>query len=313
MTDLRRWELLADAVAVGDRLPDDDARFVDDLDDLDAQTERDVYAALADLGRTEAVTEADLTTAEQLLVARRGAAEPRRRGWAIGIGVAAAAIVVLAIGLPRAISGIRDGDAEPSAGGLLSDVDGREADVRDATRDGTREGVRSRGGAKAPAQPEEAEPEPEPEAEPEPEPDEVRILEDGEPEPAVKRKPARAPEPPPSAGEMLAQARELVLDGAEGKALSVYEKLRRAYPSSSEARVANVSIGEIQLQRGKASAALAAFDRYLASGGGSLREEALWGRVRALHRLGRTQARDEAAERLRTKFPKSVYLSRLPK
>lgn len=305
MTDARRWELLADAVAVGDRLPDDDARFVDAFDDADVQAEREVYDTLAELGHAGAVSEEDITTAQTLLVARRGGGS-RRRGWGIGVAVmAAAAILVLAIGVPQAISWTRDANEGSSAGGLLSDVDGREAEVHDATQESRRTqsgGARDRGGEASVESATE-------------EPDDVRI-EDEPPAEAAEVAPVRSPrnhEPPPAAGELLARARELVLAGAETKALAVYERLRRAHPGSSEAHVANVSIGEIQLQRGKASAALAAFDRYLAGGGGSLREEALWGRVRALHRLGRVDARDEAAGRLRKTFPKSVYLSRLPR
>lgn len=302
MTDARKWELLADAVAVGDRLPEDDARFVEDFDDADVHAEREVYDTLAELGRAGVATEEDMTTAQSLLVARRGGGS-RRRGWGIGIAVvAAAAILVLAIGVPQAISWTRDEGEGLSAGGLLSDVDDREAEVRDATSEQRRSGravVRER------AEPEEVAPE---------EPEELQIIDEAEDVPPTEAvKSPRHHEPPPTAGELLARARKLVLAGSETKALAVYEKLRRVHPSSSEAHVANVSIGEIQLQRGKASAALAAFDRYLAGGGGSLREEALWGRVRALHRLGRMQARDEAAERLRKTFPKSVYLSRLPK
>lgn len=302
MTDVRRWELLADAAAVDDRLPDGDVRFVDELDHPDAQTERHVYEALAELGRPDAATQEDLAVARSMLVARRRAG---RRPWGIGIAVAAAAaILVVAIGVPTAISWTRDEGAGPSAGGLLTDVDASEAEVRDAER-----GRAVRGDRGAP--PQEVVPE-------EPEVDELQILDEDvaapEDPPEVERaKPLRSAEPPPTAGELLAKARKLVAAGSGGKALAVYEKLRRAHPSSSEAHVANVSIGEIQLQRGKASAALAAFDRYLSGGGGSLREEALWGRVRALHRLGRVEARDEAAERLKKTFPKSVYLSRLPK
>lgn len=300
MTDVRRWELLADAAAVDDRLPEGDARFVDEFDDPDAQTERDVYEALAELGQPGAATHEDLAVARSMLVARRGA---RRRPWGIGIAVAAAAaILVVAIGLPTAISWTRDEDAGPSAGGLLTDVDASEAEVRDAER-----GRAVRDAVHRDVPPEEVVPE-------EPEVDELQILdEDVEPPEIGRTKPSRSAEPPPTAGELLAKARKLVAAGSGSKALAVYEKLRRAHPSSSEAHVANVSIGEIQLQRGKASAALAAFDRYLSGGGGSLREEALWGRVRALHRLGRVEARDEAAERLKKTFPKSVYLSRLPK
>jgi hypothetical protein len=111
------------------------------------------------------------------------------------------------------------------------------------------------------------------------------------------------------AGQMLADARALGNKGKLGAAVSAYSALRRAYPGSAEARAANVSIGQLQLRRGRAGDALKAFDRYLKSGG-SLAEEARWGRVRALDRLGKKTARDRAIDALAEAHPHSVYAAK---
>lgn len=105
----------------------------------------------------------------------------------------------------------------------------------------------------------------------------------------------------------MSRARTLVGQGKLGRALAVYINLRRTYPKSTAAHAANVSIGQLQLQRGHAKAALRAFARYLNSGG-PLAEEAHWGTIRALHHLGRVEDMTEAVERLRTSVPRSVYL-----
>jgi hypothetical protein len=109
------------------------------------------------------------------------------------------------------------------------------------------------------------------------------------------------------AGQMLAEARHLANKGRLGEAVQAYGALRRAHPGSAEAHAANVSIGQLQLRRGKVSAGLSAFDRYLSRGGGALAEEARWGRVEALQRLGKKGARDRAIDRLLAEHPHSVY------
>ncbi|MCH9685888.1 MAG: tetratricopeptide repeat protein [Deltaproteobacteria bacterium] len=113
-----------------------------------------------------------------------------------------------------------------------------------------------------------------------------------------------------SAGDLLSAARRHVAAGRSAKALSAYGELRRLHPRSPEAHAANISAGELQLRRGQARAALRSFARYLRGGGGPLAEEAHWGRIRALHRIGKTADRDSAIEALRDAHPSSVYISR---
>lgn len=124
------------------------------------------------------------------------------------------------------------------------------------------------------------------------------------------RRSATRRSPSASASELLGAARRHAASGDLGRALSTYATLRRQHAGSPEAHAANVSIGQLELRRGRAKAALRAFSRYLSGGGGALAEEAHWGKIRALHRLGRTKARDEAIAALRRSYPASVYLAR---
>ena len=142
--------------------------------------------------------------------------------------------------------------------------------------------------------------------------DDPIIVDDGADAPEAEAATARTRRPSapqPSAGELLSEARQLRGSGKDGKALATYAKLQRLYPRSAEAQAADVSVGQLHLKRGNAKAALKAFDHYLQRSG-PLAEEAHWGKIRALDKLGRTKARDAAIDRLRAKFPRSVYVTR---
>lgn len=117
----------------------------------------------------------------------------------------------------------------------------------------------------------------------------------------------------PSAGELLAAARDLAGRGKLGPAATAYQRLLDAYPQSSESRAALVSLGRVQADRGRHAAALSAFSRYLDGGAGPLGEEAHYGRIQALHALGRVADRDRAIEALAAAHPRSVYLTRARK
>ncbi len=110
-------------------------------------------------------------------------------------------------------------------------------------------------------------------------------------------------------GDFLVEARAHVASGNVGPALAAYRALQRRHPQSAEAQAANVSIGKLELQRGRARAALRAFEKYMRKGG-TLAAEARWGTIRAHHQLGDVRRRDEAIEALRVVDPKSVYLRR---
>ena len=72
-------------------------------------------------------------------------------------------------------------------------------------------------------------------------------------------------------------------------------------------------MGRLQLRRGNAKAALAHFDAYLAASAGGLVEEARYGRIRALRRLGRTAQERGSIDAFLAEHPGSVYAPRLRK
>jgi len=126
--------------------------------------------------------------------------------------------------------------------------------------------------------------------------------------PAASRAPAPAAvtsgDPPPA--ELLAQARVLRGAGRYADAAATYQRLLRAHPRSAEARAALVSLGELQLsQLAEPAAALRSFDAYLA-GGGSLAQEARYGRIRALQQLGRSEAARDATAAFLRDYPGSA-------
>jgi ferric-dicitrate binding protein FerR (iron transport regulator) len=109
----------------------------------------------------------------------------------------------------------------------------------------------------------------------------------------------------------LAQTRRAAQDWAG--AARAYRGLIRAYPRRPEARAARISLGFIQLEHlGRPRAALTSFEAYLAGGGrGPLAQEAAWGRLRALRRLGRAVAERRALRRYLQRYPRSVHRARV--
>jgi hypothetical protein len=130
-------------------------------------------------------------------------------------------------------------------------------------------------------------------------------------QPVARSVAVAAPAPAASAAALLSQARELRAAGRFAEARSAYARLVAQHPRSDEARAALVSLGELQLtQFGDARAALKSFDSYLRSGGG-LAQEARYGRIRALRKLGRHAEERAAIERFVADYPRSVQSSSL--
>jgi hypothetical protein len=103
--------------------------------------------------------------------------------------------------------------------------------------------------------------------------------------------PAVVPVESPSAAELLSAARRARTVGDWAAAGDAYRRLMETFPATSEARAALVPYAQLLLDRlGDPAGALRNFKAYFADGfsGGPLAEEASWGRIRALHRLGRT-------------------------
>lgn len=313
MTERERWDELADALAAGDALSDEERCFLDALDDPQVERERAMYEQLAVAGEPLPPSDVDRQRAQATLAAfRRARARERGRGWAVGLGSAALAVaasVLLWISWPAPDAL----DAQQGESGAYS------LELSDPARAEEGEARMRRGGHGRTGRPE-ALPEPgEGEALVEPTEPEPTDLEPtpAEPTSASASKPNRTRAAVPGASELLGAARRQVAAGEIDRALSTYATLRRQHPSSPEAHAANVSIGELELRRGRSQAALKAFSRYLSAGGSAggsagraLAEEAHWGKIRALHRLGRTADRDAAIDELRRAHPGSVYLGR---
>lgn len=129
-------------------------------------------------------------------------------------------------------------------------------------------------------------------------------------EPADAAAPAPlAPPGPRASGEatetaatLLAAAREKRAHGDADGAAAAYRDLFARHPASVEAHTALVPWGEMLLGRGDATAALDAFDRYVAKGG-PLVEEASFGRIRALRAVGRADDARTATEAFLARFP----------
>jgi hypothetical protein len=115
----------------------------------------------------------------------------------------------------------------------------------------------------------------------------------------------------PSAADLVRQARDLLAANEPVQAAGVYEKLQAAYPASSEAKATRVTLGELRLSLGEPAAALRAFDAYLASGGGTLDQEAQDGRIRTLRALGRTEDERRAIQDYLRSYPNSLQAAGL--
>ncbi len=116
---------------------------------------------------------------------------------------------------------------------------------------------------------------------------------------------------PATSDDLLEEARRLRAAGQYEPSAQVYRRLVQRYPDSPEARAAIVSLGQLELsQLGHPEAALRWFEKYLTSAG-QLRQEAAYGKIQALQRLGKgAQERREIARFLQ-EFPKSAQASTL--
>jgi len=114
----------------------------------------------------------------------------------------------------------------------------------------------------------------------------------------------------PDAATLLRQAQLARAGGEVSNAAAFYRQLLKAYPRSSSAGPARVALGQVELARGRARAALDAFERYL-DRGGPLAEEAAYGRIEALGKLGRAKDEQAAIDRFLAKYPGSSYAAKL--
>ena len=123
----------------------------------------------------------------------------------------------------------------------------------------------------------------------------------------ARREGARSSGPSDDASHLFAAANAARGTGDLRAAARRYNLLERRYPASPEAAVSLVSAGDVLMRLGESSAALAHFNRYLADERGPLALEALFGRARSLHDLGRRPDELETWRELLRKFPGSLY------
>jgi Tetratricopeptide repeat len=114
-------------------------------------------------------------------------------------------------------------------------------------------------------------------------------------------------------GAMLRTAREARARGDRSEALRLYQLVRRRYPGSPVADVADVATGMLILESPSARPedvrrALGAFENYLsAEPEGALEEESLVGRARCLEALGQSTEEVSAWRDLVSRFPGSLH------
>lgn len=121
--------------------------------------------------------------------------------------------------------------------------------------------------------------------------------------------PTRSSTPQPSLNDLLERAQASRAAGEHTAAAQTYRRAIRAYPKVPAARRALVTLAELELtQLGRAGAALKTFDRYLRQGKDPLLvQEAGYGRLRALRKLGRSEAEADAITAFLAAHPKSPY------
>lgn len=131
------------------------------------------------------------------------------------------------------------------------------------------------------------------------------------PQPQVADATARKSAPVASAADLLrdANAKRRARDYAGAAAL--YGRLARRHRGSDEEVLSRVTYGRVLLEHlDRPGDALGRFDAYLASRpSGTLAEEALVGRAKALGRLGRGKAERAAWAKVLERFPDSAYAS----
>jgi len=152
--------------------------------------------------------------------------------------------------------------------------------------------------------------------------------------PPVESPPAEAPVPPESlparaapaapgsarpaavtAEALFEQGEKLRREGHLQAAIATYRRLQTRFPATAEARLSFALSGQLLLEQGRPTEALAQFDRHLSLDGqreevGEVGEEALAGRATALEQLHRTLEAIGAWKSLLARYPRSVYAER---
>jgi hypothetical protein len=277
-----------------------------------------VAAALAELSRAPVPVDGPTAAA-----APAGTRIASRTGMAVGLLLAVAAAVLLGWSLlPRTgLLGERSSesgsmspslaDDEPAGGRAVErDPDGRMGVGRDLD-DGTPSHAGEPTEAPVPEPPTQAVAPPDPGTLAEP--SEATTPELLAEDPGLARDPTPTTPPRATAPALLEHAQRLVSTGERAAAIAAYERLIARFPESREAKASQVSLGRLELDRGRAQQALARFDAYLAESAGALVEEARYGRIRALRQLGRVEQERRSIDAFLADHPDSLYAARLRK
>lgn len=115
-----------------------------------------------------------------------------------------------------------------------------------------------------------------------------------------------------AASELLAQARQQLRGKDWRAAATTYRSVRAMHPNSAEAATVLVSLAKLSLEHlSEPGTALSDLDTYLASGGGSLTQEARYLRIDALRRLGKSSIASDAARAFLDDYPRSFQAETL--
>ena len=116
-----------------------------------------------------------------------------------------------------------------------------------------------------------------------------------------------APEAPrANAVQLFSSANRARVNGDLATALSLYQRLCRDFPSSSEALTAHLSLGMAYLQHSNPEAALEQFRICREAAANASRVDALWGEAQALRALSRSRDERATLERIVREYPASA-------
>lgn len=112
------------------------------------------------------------------------------------------------------------------------------------------------------------------------------------------------PGSPSAIRDDLGRARRLRAQGFFTRAAEIYKSVHARSPRSESGRAALMSLAGLQLSTlGDPNGALASYQLYLAGGNGPLRQQAEYGKIRALRRLGRATEEIDAIRRFIVSYP----------
>lgn len=130
--------------------------------------------------------------------------------------------------------------------------------------------------------------------------------------PAARATPAESNAGLDSADALFREANAARRAGDNAMARALYLRLELDFPSSTEAQLAHISLGNLLLRMGRAAEAERQFAGYSGSRA-ALAQEALVGRARSLDALGRDVDERRVWQALLSNYPDSVYVAQARK